>query len=163
MPNCVKSTGSSSSSWASWTARATPSATFTIRQDHLRRFSEWFRPGPEFLACIEHHARPLPFPTSERRPLPAHTDEKQQRARRLYDTHPDGLTDIELAGLLQVSRMTANRYRHHLQAVNVQPGRYRLVPHPEERAEALALLQVAISTSLIHPQTILHTLSPANA
>ncbi|EFH85413.1 hypothetical protein Krac_6633, partial [Ktedonobacter racemifer DSM 44963] len=42
-------------------------------------------------------------------------------------------------------------------------GRYRLVPHPEERAEALALLQVAISTSLVHPQTILHTLSPANA
>ncbi|WP_201393474.1 hypothetical protein [Ktedonobacter sp. SOSP1-52] len=84
----MKSTQSSSSSWASWTARATPSAAFTIRQDHLRRFSEWFRPGPEFLACIEHHARPLPFPTSERRPLPAHTYEKQQRARRLYDAPP---------------------------------------------------------------------------
>jgi hypothetical protein len=59
--------------------------------------------------------------------------------------------------------MTANRYRHHLQVINVQPGRYRLIPHPEERAEAFALLQVAISTSLIHPQTILHTLSLANA
>ncbi|WP_040445800.1 hypothetical protein [Ktedonobacter racemifer] len=66
------------------------------------------------------YARPLPFPTSERRPLPAHTYEKQQRAR-LYYAHTDGLTEIELAGLLQVSPMTTNRYRQHLQAINVQP------------------------------------------
>ncbi|GHO68329.1 hypothetical protein KSC_072210 [Ktedonobacter sp. SOSP1-52] len=59
--------------------------------------------------------------------------------------------------------MTAYRHRQHLQAITIQPGHYRLVPRPEEIAEALALLQVAISTALIHPQTILHTLSPANA
>ncbi|GHO72304.1 hypothetical protein KSD_00750 [Ktedonobacter sp. SOSP1-85] len=133
------------------------------RFDHLRRFSEWFRPRPEFLAFLEEYARPLPFPTSERRPLPAHIYEKQQCVHRLYDAHPDGLTDIELAGLLQVSGMTANRYRHQLHAVKVHPGRYCLVPRPEEITEALDVLKVAISTSLIHPQTLLHTLSPANA
>lgn len=96
-------------------------------------------------------------------PTPAHTYENQQRARRLYYAHPDGLSDIELAGLLQVSRMTAYRYRHQLQAVKVHPGRSCLVPGPEEITEALNVLKVAIAASLIPQQTILHTLSPANA
>lgn len=75
---------------------------------------------------------------------------------------PDGLSDSELAGLLQVSRMTANRYRHQLHAVKVHPGRYCLVPRREEIDKALDLLHVAISSALLDPRTVFYTLQSKN-
>lgn len=133
-----------------------------LQFDHLRRFSEWFRPGPELLAYIDTHARPFPMTTPSRKAIHLQAYEKQQSARRFYYAHPHGLSDSELAAMLDVSHQTAYRYRQQLQAVKVQPGRYTLVPSHKEITEALTLLKVAISSSLISPHTILHTLSPAN-
>ena len=121
---------------------------------HLQRFGEWFRPEPELLSFIQLHTRPFSTPTP-----PARTDQaqgymKQQQLRRLYYAHPQGLRDSEVAALLDISRMSAWRYRKILRAVPIQHGRYTLIPSPDEITEALNLLKVALSSSLIGPSAI---------
>jgi len=61
-------------------------------------------------------------------------------AQRLYFSHSEGLTDIELSNMLNVGRSTAHRYRSELNTVEVSPGRYTLEPTEEEVALARTIL-----------------------
>lgn len=135
---------------------------FHLQFAHLQRFGEWFRPGADLLAFIQENAHPFVLSEGERRKEAlAQAYEKQRRMRRLYYAHPEGLSDSELAAHLDISRMTVYRYRQQLQAVRVQPGRYSLIPSADEITEALHLLKVAVSSSLISPHSIVHAISPA--
>lgn len=62
------------------------------------------------------------------------------KARRLYLQHPQGLSDVELATLIDVSVSTACRYRGDLECRIVSHGKYTLEPTKDDIALAQAIL-----------------------
>jgi hypothetical protein len=69
--------------------------------------------------------------------------QKLVQAKRLYLLHPQGLTDIELATMLDIDRASAYRYRNELGAEMVSEARYTVIPSQEDVELALAVLQRA--------------------
>ncbi|APU89055.1 conserved hypothetical protein [Virus Rctr85] len=68
---------------------------------------------------------------------------KMRRAKLIYLQNPDGVTDIELAEMLDVGRATAFRLHKALGAKQVSRGYYTLVPTKEDIHEAMLILRRA--------------------
>lgn len=66
-----------------------------------------------------------------------------ERARLAYLKHPIGLTDAELAALIDVSVSTACRYRNELPVQIVAHGRYRYTPTEQDVQIANLILKEA--------------------
>lgn len=71
--------------------------------------------------------------------------DKLDRARRLYLTDPNGVSDKEVAEILGVDRHTIHRYRKELGAVPVpgKRGRYTLTPSEDDVKMAELILKRA--------------------
>lgn len=65
------------------------------------------------------------------------------QARICYLNRPEGLSDVELANLLNVSKSTAWRYRKALNTTLNSEGKYIYTPTKEEIAFARALILAA--------------------
>lgn len=66
-----------------------------------------------------------------------------ERAWRLYLQHPNGLSDVELAALLDISVSTACRYRNELGCKIVSHGKYTIEPSDDDIRLAQTILERA--------------------
>jgi vacuolar-type H+-ATPase subunit E/Vma4 len=64
-------------------------------------------------------------------------------ARRIYLLHPEGVSDRQLAEMLDVSRATGNRVRIAAGAEEVGGGRYTITPSNDDVEVALLVLKRA--------------------
>ncbi len=64
-----------------------------------------------------------------------------RRAKAIYIKHPDGMTDNDMADLLNCSRATATRYRSELPTYKVSRGKYSMKPSAEDIYEAHVILE----------------------
>lgn len=69
--------------------------------------------------------------------------DKLVEAKRLYYLHPGGLTDIELARLMEVDIRTAYLVRNQIGAEKVSKGHYSIIPTADDIELARAILSRA--------------------